>query len=510
MRSCWKTALTAVSIAAGLSLVAGCSTPADDGPTTIRIGVGNDQLVGSYDPTVTTMFPLPVRSVYDGLFEFGSGSGPGGFQPELATGYERSEDWKTVTLTLRDDVTFVDGVKFNAEALKTYLDGMHATEGWWVESYWQQVSPVLTVEDEYTLVISSEQPMHLRVFGFLALLFDSVPIASPGSLDDLAATATEPLGSGPYVIDEVTPDVGVTLVRSEDYWDADAFPYDTVEITVFTDDIAALNALKAGQIDATRLSIPLADEAANEGFVLSESLGRFTALYIADRNGTTNPAFADQRVRQAIALAFDRETINESLNLGYGDVSSQPFFENFPEYVPGGDDRYGYDPERAKELLAEAGYADGFDLVIPSTPFLGINAWEPVVTQYLGDIGIRVTFETFADTGEFFGAATGDTTFPVLMYSEHPSSALPVFITATAVFNPFKIADPTVDELWAVIQSGPDDAANEAAAELGEYVLDQAILIPFTAPRYIWASSPEITVTHDDGYPLLFDFQPAD
>jgi peptide/nickel transport system substrate-binding protein len=511
MPSRWKTALVAVSAAAALSLaVAGCSTPEEspDAPDSIRIGITPDQLAGDYNLATTSLFPLSAGTMYESLFARSTNIETGGFGPNIATGYERSEDWKTVTLTLRDDVTYVDGEKLTAGTVKEYLDGMNGTEGWWFQSTWDLNSPTLTAVDDTTLEFTSDKPMTLRFRGFLHSLFTAVAIASPKALDDLEASAADPIGTGPYVIESSTPEVGMTLVRNEGYWNTEAFPFDEIELTVFADDVAALNALKAGQIDATKLSIPLGDEAANEGFTINLApRDRNVSLYIADREGTTNPAFADPRVRQAMAYAFDREAINESLNRGYGVVSTQPFSEGQAEYVPDGDDRYAYDPDRARELLAEAGYADGFDLVIPSTTFLGLNSWEPVVQQYLGDIGIRVTFDSYPDVGAYFTAATSDTSYPVLMYAEGPISTLPVFITSDAVFNPFKIQDPVVDDLWAKVQSGPDDVADEAAAELGAYVVDESILIVFSAPGNIWATAPGFVVENKDGYPDLMTFQ---
>jgi peptide/nickel transport system substrate-binding protein len=488
--------------------VAACGAPAVETPNTLRIGVTNDFLIQSFDPTLLPAYQIAAQAVYDTLFQNDSAIEYGGFEPNVATGYERSDDWTRVTLTLRDDVSFVDGEALTATALKTYLEGMAALDDWWFKSTWDQASPSLTAEDATTLTITSDDPMALNNRGFLHNLFTQVVLASPASLEDLASTTTDPLGSGPYTLDSLTPEVEATFVRNDEYWNPEAFPFDTIELSVFIDNVAALNALQAGQIDATSLSSSLAGQAEDQGFALTTPSigGRSVMLYIADREGTVNPAFADPRVRQAMALAFDREAINDSLNLGFGKVSSQPFVETQPEYVPGGDDRYAYDPERARELMAEAGYADGFDLEIPSTSFFSINTWEPVVAQFLGDIGIRVTFKTM-EVGDFFGAAISGTDHPVVMYIEGFWQLIPVFITADATFNPFKIQDPVVDSLWETVQSGPEDAATAAAADLGEYVLDQSILITIATPDVVWATAPGFAVPNLIGFPALSNFE---
>lgn len=511
-----KVTLAATSLVAALSLaIAGCTTtpPPADVPDTIRIGVTPDQLSGVYHPTTASLsVALDQRAVYESLFTPNSSYEAGSYDPVLATGFEQSEDWKTVTLSLREGVTFVDGEEFNAEALKTYLDGMGANDAWSLKASWDGVSPTLTVVDDYTLEISSDSPMPV-VFGrFLYSLFTQTPIASPSMLDDLATEELDAVGSGPYVVEAITPGVEATLVRNENYWNPDAFPFDTIELTVFADDVAAQNALTAGQIDAAKLNMSLAGEAESQGFTLNveSANGTTDVLYIADRFGETNPALGDSRVRQAMALAFDREAIDEALSFGRGVVTSQPFIEGQAGYVPDGDTQYGYDPERAKELLAEAGYPDGFDLTIISTPFFGISSNEPVVAQYLGDIGIRVKFETL-EVGAFFDVALNSKEATVIMYQNLFLATFVYFIATDSVFNPFKLQDPVVDDLWQKIQNGPTDVADEAANDLGEYVVDESLLVVYrAAPNGIWVTAEGFVVPYFYAIPLLSDFQYAD
>lgn len=507
MRSHPRVALSAAALAVAVSMgVGGCAAPAAEAPHSIRIGISPDNLAQA-DLTNARTWVISVSTVYETLFK--SFQEFGGFQPHLATGYELSDDWKSVTLTLREGVTFTDGEPFNAEALKTYLEGMAEVEHWSFKPKWDEVSPTLTVENDTTLTITAEEGMPPYNASFLGDLFGNVPIASPNVLDDLEAATAEPAGTGPYILESITPEVGASYVRNDDYWDPDAAPFETVDLIVFADDVAALNALTSGQVDAATVPRSSAAQAISQGLTINEPRlpGPGVMLIIADRNGVTNPAFADERVRQAMAFAFDREAINENLNQGYGRVSSQVFVETQPEYVPGGDDRYSYDPERARELMVEAGYADGFELVIPSQA--GFSAWEPIVAQYLGDIGIRVTFETM-EPAAWFDAAANSTEYPVSMFVLGLGfwNALPVAID---LLNPFKVTDPLVDELWPKAQVGPLAAASEARAQLGEYLLDQSILIQLATPDLLWATAPGYEVESDIGYPEMpLDFQLAD
>jgi peptide/nickel transport system substrate-binding protein len=498
--------LAAASFAAALSLsVAGCAaaSPPVDAPDTIRIGVDPSLIAGSYAPlNLNLSVTLTERALYEGLFSPNSSTELGGFEPVLATGYERSDDWKTITVTLRDDVTFVDGERFTAQGLETYLEGMAATEGWWFNYYWGVNSPTLTALDDTTLEITSDKPMSLIFQQFVHMLFTQVPILSPNVLDDLETE--QPAGTGPYVLASSTPEVGATLARNKGYWNPEAYPFDTIELTSFADEVAALNALTSGQIDAASVSPSLAVEAKNQGMTLnlSSANGGVDALFISDREGTVVPALADKRVRQAIALAFDREAINDALNFGYGVITSQPFIDTQAEYVEGGDDRYAYDPERAKELLADAGYPDGFDLPILCSI---ASAYVPVVTQSLADIGIRATIDCL-EVGAFYEAASNPSKYGVMLGGGVAPILVPIYVAPNGFLNAFKVQDPEVDERWAAMLNGPDEVAEKAAAELGEYVVDQSMFAVFASTKGIWVTAPGFVCPWVFATPELSDF----
>jgi peptide/nickel transport system substrate-binding protein len=502
---------TGAAIVAALAVVAGCATPSTE-PTvdSIRIGVTPDRLSGVYSALNLSALGLDTIAMYQTLFT-ASPEVAYEFEPNAATAYELSDDWKTITITLRDDIVFTDGEPLTAPGLKAYFDELATSEDWGAKANWDAGEITLEAPDDTTLIISSSRPINPRTPSFGLDFIALMPFASPRALDDLEATEDAPAGSGPYVLESVTPGVEATLVKNEDYWNADAIPFEEMTILVFQDQVAGLNALKAGQIDTTGSNAPLAVEAEAAGFRVDEGAGNTAYLYIADREGTLQPAFADVRVRQAMAYAFDREAINESLNLGFGEVTSQPFLPGKPEYGDGGDDPYAYDPDHARELMAEAGYADGFDLVIPGGTFQGNNVWAPVVQQYLGDIGIRVTFDEFPDGSAFFTAMLSGE-YPVLLYGMNRVSALPFFVAPGWLFDIFKIENPFISESWDSMMNGPDEATEPAARELGQYVLDEVFLVPFATPSSIWVSAPGYSVNMSTwgSYVAPTDFEVAE
>jgi peptide/nickel transport system substrate-binding protein len=493
MKARWKAGVVAVSAVSVLALVAGCTAdaPDDDAPTTIRIGVSPDQISGSYSPDLNLRYALDHKAVFDSLMLEDQNT----FElvPSMALGFERSEDWKTVVVTLREGVLFTDGTESTAENLVAVFEAYHGLETWVLGGIAAPYAPTFEATGEYEVTITSDKAMDTMSRGYLRQLLNTVPIVSAATFDDLEASVDAPLASGPYTPADVVSGVSLTLEKNQDYWNADAFPFDTIELTVFADDVAGLNALQNGQIDTVRLTVQLADQAANQGFNITEGNGRFIAMFAADWMGTQGSPLANVLVRQAMAYAFDREAINEQFNLGYGYITSCPYQPGQLEYSDGCEDTYSYDPDRARELMAEAGFADGFAVEMPSTAFLNINQWEPVIQQYLGDIGITVTFKTY-ETGDYFGSIIGPNNV-VFFYAEVFVQATQVFINNSAILNSFDVEDPYIEERWIQMQNGPDEVARTAAVELGQYVVDQAILVPFTAPNYIWASADGFTAT---------------
>jgi peptide/nickel transport system substrate-binding protein len=504
MRSPFRVATATAAFALAAVVVTGCTAAPSDEETSIRIGVNSGNLAAQYDPALAFVHATDVSGIYETLYTYDTKTAA--LEPLLGTSYELSTDRRTLTVELRDDVEFVGGNPMTAEAVAESLTLMAAAEDSQLFGTSAEYGATYEAAGEYTLEITATKAMDVPG-GFFEIILGGIPIADPESFADREAAAQSPMGTGPYLIDEVVPEVSAKLVRNPDYWDPDRYPFDEVTILAFDDDVARLNALSSGQIDAGSLGLTVAQEATDAGFVASTSeAGRFTALWIADRAGTIVPALADIRVREAMQLAFDRETINETLNRGYGFLTSQPGISSTGEYVEGGDDRYGYDPDRARELMAEAGYADGFEFVLPTTTFLGVSDWAPVVQQSLADIGITVTLEPFSDASAWFGAAMSGE-YPVIMYREQPGDMARVFLIPDALFNNPHFDDPVVAEAWDTVLNGTSEEAEAARHEIGARSLDEAWMVVIANSKVLWFSKEGITVEVDGaGYPHLDQF----
>ncbi|KAI1693297.1 bacterial extracellular solute-binding protein, family 5 middle domain-containing protein [Ditylenchus destructor] len=317
----------------------------------------------------------------------------------LTTSWRTDLSVRRRPLHLVDGVEFDDGTPLDAAAVKANLEGTR--DG--TSAYASSIASIQDVEvaDAETAVIHLS---HLDLGIIRSLSHVSGAIANPSKIGTGDLTTT-PDGTGPYVLDESASVAGSSLVfeKREDYWNAELpVPYDTLTFLSLPDETARLNAVQSGQVDATFLSpasLPQAETA--DLTVTPYTAPGLASLFIWDRNGAVIPALGDLRVRQALNHAIDKDALLESAREGLGEVTGQLWREGWEGYDEGLDDTYDYDPERARELLAEAGYADGFEL-----PLLEWGTEFDFVSQYLADIGITVVPVSSTDSADYRSGST--------------------------------------------------------------------------------------------------------
>ncbi|WP_231503112.1 ABC transporter substrate-binding protein [Blastococcus sp. URHD0036] len=447
-----------------------------------------------------------VQAVYDSLLRQAP---DGSVEPWLATEWSYDDARTVLTMTLRDDVTFTDGTPFTADVaaqnVLRFRDGTSAQA-----SKLANVADATAVDDT-TLQITLTAPDP----GLLTYLAQAGGAqASPASFD-AAEAATAPVGSGPYVLDADRTVIGSTYVftKNPEYWAPDEQHYDELVINVFTTAQTQVNAIQGGQVDATNLidnqSGPQIEGA---GYTIQTVELNWAGLILFDRAGQLNPALGDVRVRQAIAHAIDRDALLEGAAGGLGTVTGQVFREGSDAYDPELDDRYDYDPDAARDLLAEAGYPDGFTLEMPFFD-IGLDPAFDLTAQYLSDVGITVEYTTIALADAFTQVLGGS--FPAtLFYLSEDSTTwqtAQVSIAQGSTFNVFHQPDETVAGLLSTIQTGSEDEAAAAATELNEYVVEQAWFVPYYRAQLGFASGPDtdVVLQSDNAYPLLQNITPA-
>ncbi len=270
-------------------------------------------------------------------------------QPELATEWELSEDGLTLEFTLREGVTFHDGKEFTAQDVIGSVETIRREE---VPSQLKhvanQIEDMKATDDQHVIFTFAQRLSNVYD------LFEMMPIIDVETVDQLFSGEIFN-GTGPFKVDEYNAGQGLTLSKNESYW-KEGRPYlDGVEITVVRDSQSMLSSLRSGQsqlaldlapLDATTI----ADDPSYE-LVLSDA--NDSTYYLG--SNVTVPLLADNRVRQAIAFAIDRERVLEQVFGGVGEVTSLPWSPNSPAYDESLIDSYNYDIDRASSLLDEAG-----------------------------------------------------------------------------------------------------------------------------------------------------------
>ncbi|WES63068.1 ABC transporter substrate-binding protein [Microbacter sp. GSS18] len=442
------------------------------------------------------------QAVFDTLL---MNSATGEIEPWIATDWEYNDDSTVLTLTIRDDVTFTDGTPLDADAvvasLERFRDGSSPQAA-------TLAGKEFTAVDATTVEISQDAPDP----SLLSILTKtSGLIQAPSTFDDPNA-ATEPIGSGPYILDTAATVTGTTYqyTANPDYWNADAVKYDNLTINVIEDPTATLNAIKAGEANGAKITLnDQIPEIEASGWTIEANELDFQGLLLLDRDGTMAPELGDVRVRQAINMAFDREALLSALQAGYGTVTEQVFPTSSVAYDESLDSTYGYDPEAAKALLAEAGYPNGFDIDMMSTP--AFQTTFDLVAQQLADIGITVNY-TDPGAANFIADMLAPK-YPAtwMALEQNPDWQLINFMIAPqATFNPFHSQDPQVDEYISTIQLGTEDEAAQATKDLNAYLVDQAWFAPFFRVQGTYAvdANTDLEMWSVNAYPSIFGFSP--
>lgn len=361
------------------------------------------------------------RQMFEGLV--GTEPGTADPAPLLAESWESSEDGMSHTFTLKEDVTFHDGTPFNAEAVCANFDrwfnwtGLAASEAFgyyynklfkgYAENPADAVYKSCTPDGDYSVTIDLNKPFA----GFVASLsLPSFSMQSPSAMqefgaDDVSGSAEapvlseyamgHPVGTGPYQFDEWAPGEQVTLKAYEDYW-GEAGQIDEIIFRTIDDPTARRQALESGSIDGYDLVGPADTKALEDDGFTMVSRPPFTILYLAFNQAV--PELQDPKVREALSYAVDKDAlISQVLPEG-----TQKAIEFVPEVVNGYNPdvtTYDYDPEKAKALLAEAGYDEANPLKL--TFNYPVNVSRPympdpeqiftVLSSQLSEVGVETT-----------------------------------------------------------------------------------------------------------------------
>lgn len=320
----------------------------------------------TFDPAVAAgVMSDYILPVYDTLLSLDSA---GEVLPNLATEWEL--DGLTYTFTLRDDVVFHDGTPFDAEAVKATLDRNGAVEDGPHLAKYAFIDTIEVVDPTHVAItLNSPSPGFLYSMGTIA-----GAMISPTAIEAGTDLTRAPAGSGGWIWNADESREGSLHVyhANPDYWNPGALGVERLEIHVVPDNNARLNGTETGQYDiAASVPANLIQSASDSGLTVESINNLMLGFVVIDDEGTTVEALGDDRVRQAIGYLINREAFNAAIFAGQGDPVPGGYFNQESEWYDAAlSDVYGTsgDVEKAKELLAEAGYADGFTIEAPSLP----------------------------------------------------------------------------------------------------------------------------------------------
>src|SRR5215213_3687634 len=284
----------------------------------------------------------------------------------LADSWEIASDGVTYTFHLNKEAKWHDGVDVTADDVQFSFDALANpdTGSVYTGTFLDSVASWRAVNDD-TFEVVAQEPLFTLLYDLVAYIvpkhiWESVPVAD--WRNDPGATGADPsrvIGSGPFKFQEWRQGESVTLVRNDDYYGK--VPYlDGYVLTIWPEQTAAVNALLNGEIDLVTLTAPdVASVEGAPGIVVTDFPTQNFTYYAFNLNTDVTTLWQDQRVRQAFLYALDREAIVNDIQLGYAELAqgTQPVisYAYAPDHIT---TRYDDDPEKAKALLAEAGWTD--------------------------------------------------------------------------------------------------------------------------------------------------------
>lgn len=468
--------------------------------STLVVASGADAV--TLDPQVSFdgQSPLLWRAVYETLVAYDGDTLD--IVPHLAESYEISEDGLTYTFKIRPGITFTDGEPFNAAAAKLSIDRQIGVE----QGISFALSNVTAVEtpDDMTVVLTLSAPSDGALSAFAGMY--AVYMISPKAITENEVDGDwaqgwlrgNMVGTGPYVLDSYNQSQQAVFSRNPDYWGGwDGEHFNQIVVSYVKEPATERLLLEQGEID---VALFLPDDAVEEldgaeGIVVTD-VPSFNLYYLVlpCHAGPT----ADKKVRQAISYGFDYDTWVNDVMRGKAQRARGPIPSNFLGFNPG-TPQYDYDPDKARALLAEAGYPDG-GFTLDYTYETGYFWKRPLGELFqanMADLGITVNIQELSPSAwyemlsnpETANHAFGLVWWPTLvtpydfMYSIFATGAQGV-----AAYNWGYYSNPEVDALLDAGTIEPDEAARmEIYGKAQELIVEDAPALfvyekPYRAP----------------------------
>lgn len=412
--------------------------------------------------------------------------------PALAESWEYNDDGTAVTFTLRPGLTFHDGSVVDAEAVKFYIDRAIDQENSALKGSYNNIEGVV-VEDElsFTVELRSVDYQIPYLFSLRAGL-----ITSKEAVEASAETfnSSNPVGAGPFKVVELVPESHIVLEKFEDYWDAGNIHIDRFEIHFGNDPSSLVSAIQTGVYNFANIGPTQLQNARNAGLdIIGDSSLNWSVSFLS--LNLNNEPFDDPAVVEAFRHAINPQEFVDTVTLGEGTLTHQPLPAGHLLFNDELETAFSYDPDRARELLADAGYADGLDIILEASPWHGGAPGELVQAQ-LADVGIDVTISNDPNWSQgYFGKAHTLALYGYVGRNSH-TQTLTEHYDVGGVLNlssPFSSDEfqEAVAELRATPIESPDYLVTARAASAAGFL--NGSTIPLFAQATQWVKAPEVS-----------------
>lgn len=409
----------------------------------------------------------PEQAAYDTLIRQNP---DGSYKPGLASAYKYT-DPSTFVLTIRDGITFDDGTPFTAEAVAQNIRRAKTVTGPKTGALADMKSVTVSGKD-VTIKLAAPDPELPYYFSeSLGMMMSPKALANPGSL------AKTPSGVGPYILDQARTVTNSKYVftRNPKFWDPSyTAGYKTMVFQVSSPS-AILNGIVSGQYAGGAISYQELGQAKAAGLKVLSQNSFFMAVWTRDLKGP----FAKPLVRQALNYAVDRKALQPLI--GGGSPTATIFPKGTPAYNEAANNLYSYDPAKAKQLLAKAGYPNGISFTAVGTNYQFFDAYEQAVASQMAKAGIKVKIKDESAAG--YQAAAFDPKVPVLFLYYNPTPG--AYLDASTFFSPKGSYNLNKNDFGAihdlVLKAGKATSAAEAGKHYQELAMQTATQAPLGA-----------------------------
>jgi peptide/nickel transport system substrate-binding protein len=443
-----------------------------------QISFGQAVEPAGLDPTVGSPVAagqVTWQNLFEGLVQIDK---TGAVQPQLASAWTISEDGLTYTFTLMPGVSFHNGAAFDSATAKFSLERIIAADSTNGQKALYTVISSVDAPDPQTLVVHLSKASSDLIYW---LGFPAAVMVEPTSVE---TNKTDPIGTGPFKFDEWRKGDRVIMSAYPGYWGAKP-ALDQITARFIADPQAQSAALQSGGIDA------IAEFAAPELFAQFELDKKFTThvgsgeMEVVAGMNNARPPFDDLRVRQALMMAIDRPMLIEAVKSGFGTPIGTHFSPASADYVDLTGE-YPYDPAKAKALLAEAGYPNGFEFTfkVPTRAYATRSA--EILQAFFQQIGVTAKIESSDFPAAWVQDVFKDTNYDMTIIGHAEPMDIGIYARHPYYFN---YTNPEFDATMDEISAAATPEARSAGYRKAEEILghDLPALFLYAEPKLgIW------------------------